>query len=59
MSGRFDLDFEFVPDAGTAGQDQGLSFADALRDQLGLKLVEGTGAVPILIVDHVEDPAPN
>jgi uncharacterized protein (TIGR03435 family) len=59
MTGRFDLDLEFVPEASEPGQDQGPSFPEALRNQLGLKLVEGKGPVPILVIDHIEDPSPN
>lgn len=62
MTGRFDLDLEFVPEAGDAGQtgqDKGPNFSEAIRNQLGLKLIEGKGPVPILVVDHVDDPSPN
>lgn len=60
MTGRFDLDLDFVPEAnGADGQDQGPTFSEALRNQLGLKLVEGKGPVPILVVDHIENPSPN
>ena len=37
----------------------GVSLADALRDQLGLKLVSQTGPIDILVVDRVEKPAAN
>jgi bla regulator protein blaR1 len=66
LSGRFDLDMEFalpkpslpngtepVPDA------QGLTFVNALRDQLGLKLVKQTGPVDVFVIDHVERPSEN
>jgi uncharacterized protein (TIGR03435 family) len=37
----------------------GTSLVEALRDQLGLRLVAQTGPVDILVIDHVERPTPN
>jgi uncharacterized protein (TIGR03435 family) len=37
----------------------GSSFPEALQDQLGLKLLAKTGPVDVLVVDHIEEPAPN
>jgi uncharacterized protein (TIGR03435 family) len=36
-----------------------MSLADALRDQLGLKLKRTTASVDVLVIDHVEEPSPN
>jgi uncharacterized protein (TIGR03435 family) len=65
LSGRFDLDLEFVaqrpPDAPPAPDSEasGLPFSDALKTQLGLKLTKQTGAVEVFLVDHVEKPSEN
>ncbi len=37
----------------------GLPLATAIREQLGLKLVSGTGPVMVWVIDHVERPKPN
>ena len=36
-----------------------LSLIEALKEQLGLKLVPQTGPVGVLVIDHVERPTPN
>jgi uncharacterized protein (TIGR03435 family) len=42
---------------GIAGVE--LSFLNAVREQLGLRLVPSKGAVRTLVVDHVERPSEN
>ena len=37
----------------------GPTFLEALKEQLGLKLVPQTGPVDVLVLDHVEEPSPN
>ena len=65
LNGNFDFCIEFVP-----GQDaarprnfrpdpSGTKFAEALQQQLGLRLDPQTGLVNVLIVDHVEEPSAN
>lgn len=43
----------FKPDA------NGPSFPEALKDQLGLKLVTEKASVETLVIDHIEEPSPN
>ncbi|HKV48972.1 MAG TPA: M56 family metallopeptidase [Candidatus Acidoferrales bacterium] len=43
----------FKPDA------NGPSFPEALKDQLGLKLVPTNAPVKTLVIDHIEEPSPN
>jgi uncharacterized protein (TIGR03435 family) len=38
---------------------QGQSFAEALRDQLGLKLEPSQGEIQVLLIDHIEHPSEN
>lgn len=65
LSGNFDFAIEFVPElpAGAAPDvapgESSLTFLQALRDQLGLKLESTTGPVDILVIDHVEEPSAN
>jgi uncharacterized protein (TIGR03435 family) len=44
---------EFHPD------ESAPTFAEALRDQLGIKMVRQKGAMEFVVIDHVERPSPN
>ena len=44
-----------VPSADNAG----ITLVEALRDQLGLKLVGQRGPVDVLVVEHAQRPTPN
>ncbi|MGA7238684.1 MAG: TIGR03435 family protein [Bryobacteraceae bacterium] len=62
LTGRYDLDFQFAPGAEAADSadiPSGPEFADALKHQLGLKLVERKGSVEVLVLDHIEEPSEN
>lgn len=70
LSGKFDFTIEFMPrplspSSGLANPDtrppiaEGPSFLDAVRQQLGLKLVSDKAAERILVIDHVENPSEN
>jgi bla regulator protein BlaR1 len=71
LSGNFDFTIEFAPEAtdvagaamatlfGVQPDPQGPAFVDALREQLGLKLVSIKGPVQVLVIDHVEKPSEN
>jgi uncharacterized protein (TIGR03435 family) len=64
LTGTFDFTLEFaqerrangaVPDADPTGP----TFAEALRDQLGIKLQPQKGLVNVPVLDHVERPSAN
>ena len=64
LTGSFDLRIEFTPELNGAPPNfqpdpSGPTFLEALQEQLGLKLVQQTGPVDVLIIDHVEEPSPN
>ncbi|HTZ73579.1 MAG TPA: TIGR03435 family protein [Candidatus Aquilonibacter sp.] len=63
LSGIYDFTLVWSPDTPlgqTSNQDvSGPSYIEALRDQLGLKLVAGTGPSHELVIDHIEEPSPN
>jgi uncharacterized protein (TIGR03435 family) len=73
LSGNYDFQIEFMPEAGgptqtngftpgkgdTSGEPQGPTFLQALKEQLGLKLESSTALLSVLIVDHVEMPSEN
>ncbi len=67
LTGTYDISFEFVPRINgppppgftPAPDDAGLTFIQALQDQLGLKLEPQTGQVEVLVIDHVEQPSEN
>ena len=73
LVGRFDFTIEYMPDPsrnrfvglsqpkGDAGppDSQGPTFLEALRKQLGLKLVSAKGPIRRLVIDHIERPFAN
>ncbi len=60
LSGAFDFSIEFAPQMGATPQaNSGPILVEALKDQLGLKLVSQTGPVTTFVIDHIEEPTPN
>lgn len=68
LTGRFDYDLEWTPSVMTIGvatptpTDQpnaGPNLFTALQEQLGLKLEPGREALPVLVIDSVEQPSPD
>jgi bla regulator protein blaR1 len=73
LSGSFDFTMEYAADPRSSpffglappktdaplGDLQGPSFLEAVRKQLGLRLVPDKGPVETLVVDHVERPSEN
>ncbi len=65
LSGTFDAGFEFAPrpngppPPGFTPDETGPTFIEGIQDMLGLKLQPQTGPVEVLVIDHVEQPAPN
>lgn len=63
LSGRYDLDLVFRQEANAgvnAGPDSGGQTAiEAMKKQLGLKLVKRTAPVSVFVIDHIERPTPN
>lgn len=64
LHGNFDFFFEWGADpaigsdAPTARNAPGTTLEEALRDQLGIKLVRRTARIEVLVIDHVEHPTP-
>ncbi|HKQ87829.1 MAG TPA: TIGR03435 family protein, partial [Candidatus Acidoferrales bacterium] len=63
LAGNYDFSIESAPETTTAPDtksgEPGPTFLEALKDQLGLKLVSKTGEVSTLVIDHIEEPTPN
>jgi len=59
LAETFDFDLEFTPFSNGAAAPEGPSLFTALKEQLGLELRPATGPVDVLVVDHVEAPAPD
>jgi uncharacterized protein (TIGR03435 family) len=61
LAGGFDFWMEWTPEdtSEVNNQESGGTFQDALKQQLGLKLKPDKGAVEVMVIDHVEAPAPN
>ncbi len=69
LGGTYDFEMEYARDsfgaeaaagaAGFAGEASGPTFLEALREQLGLKLVAQKGPVEVVVVDAVARPSEN
>ena len=59
LTGYYDIDLEWTPDPGAATPDVPPSLFTALQEQLGLKLEPGRAQVDVLVIEHVERPAPD
>ncbi len=58
LTGRYDFTLEWAPDngGGIAADATLPGLADAVRDQLGLRLVKETGDVPVVVVVDAKQP---
>jgi uncharacterized protein (TIGR03435 family) len=59
LSGFFEADLEFSPDALTDAATERPSLFTALEEQLGLKLEPQTAPVEVLVIEQIERPTPN
>lgn len=61
LPGRFDFELHFAPsNAGVSTEPSTLpDFFSAVRQELGLKLESSRADVPVLVIDHIEEPTPN
>lgn len=67
LSGRFDFRLEWTPESNVAappGADapvdsSAVTYAEALNDQLGIRLKPTTALINVLVIDHVERPSEN
>ncbi len=56
LTDRYDIKLDWTPD-NASGDPSGKPFlTTALEEQLGLKLVQSKGPVPVLVIDHIEKP---
>jgi len=67
LAGAYDFSLDWLPDQPTSSaapaaqpaDAEGPSFFEALRGQLGLRLKPTRAAIPVLVIDHVEQLSPN
>jgi bla regulator protein BlaR1 len=67
LPGRFDFNIEFLPESkgprspntDDIPEAPGPTFTEALKNQLGLKLVKQTAPVDTFVIEHVERPSEN
>jgi len=57
LTGNFDVDLQWSPE--TVRTDDALSVFTALQEQLGLKLQPTKRPVDVLVIEHIEQPAPD
>ncbi len=58
LEGGYDFTLEFAPE-GADASDPRPSIFTAMEEQLGLKLRPARGPVDVIVIDHIERPAPN
>ena len=56
LTGRYDFTLEWSPEADGphTADTTGTIFIEALREQLGMKLVAAKGPVEVLLLDHID-----
>jgi uncharacterized protein (TIGR03435 family) len=63
LTGRYDFKLTWASDSVAAVPNltdtSGPSIFTAVSEQLGLRLEPGKGPVPVLVIDHIEEPSPN
>jgi uncharacterized protein (TIGR03435 family) len=60
LTGNFDFHLEWTPDDSAVESTAAAPpLFTALQEQLGLKLEPGRGPVPVLVLDHIEEPTAN
>jgi hypothetical protein len=59
VDGRYDLKLRWMPDDAVASDTDPPTLFTAIQEQLGLRLEPAKEPVPVLIVDHVDQPTPN
>ena len=63
IQGKIDFVLEYAPlarlDSGDAGDAVGVTFQEALKSQLGLRLESGTGMVELVVLDAINHPTAN
>jgi uncharacterized protein (TIGR03435 family) len=61
LTGTYDAHLQFLPDERKLDADAPpvASLADALREELGLRLEKGKAPVEVLVIDHIEKPSEN
>ena len=59
LAGRFDLKLRWTPDDAVPGEADPPTLFTAIQEELGLRLEPAKEPVPVLVVDHVDQPTPN
>lgn len=59
LEGRYDLKLQWTPDDAVATEGSPPSLFTAIEEQLGLQLKAAKEPVPVLVIDHIEQPSPN
>jgi uncharacterized protein (TIGR03435 family) len=59
LTGRYDFKLAWTADDATAADGDPPTLFTAIQEQLGLKLEPAKEPVPVLVIDHVDQPTPN
>jgi uncharacterized protein (TIGR03435 family) len=61
LMGTYDVHIRYLPDGQIpdADIDTAPTLAQAIQEELGLRLEKGKGPVEVLVIDHIEKPSEN
>jgi uncharacterized protein (TIGR03435 family) len=59
LTGRYDFKLQWSADDAPATDSDAPTLFTAVQEQLGLKLESAKEPIPVLIIDHVDQPSPN
>jgi uncharacterized protein (TIGR03435 family) len=59
LTGRYDFKLLWTADDASAADGDPPTLFTAIQEQLGLKLESAKEPVPVLVIDHVDQPSPN
>jgi uncharacterized protein (TIGR03435 family) len=59
LTDRYDLKLQWTPDSVPTTEDSAPSLFTAIQEQLGLRLEPAKEPIPVMVIDHIEEPSAN